>query len=108
MATYMTQFSYTREAWAAMAKKPEDRSVPLRALIEKMGGRLITFNLCFGEYDGVTIYEVPDASTAAAAVLAVAQAGHLSATKTTQLLTMDEAMTALRKVGGATYTAPKG
>jgi hypothetical protein len=25
MATYMTQFSYTPEAWAALAKNPEDR-----------------------------------------------------------------------------------
>jgi len=41
MALYMTQFSYTPEAWAALMKKPEDRSVPLKALFEKLGGRLI-------------------------------------------------------------------
>jgi uncharacterized protein with GYD domain len=108
MPTFMTQFSYTREAWAALAKKPEDRSVPLRALVEKMGGRLLTFHYAFGEYDGVTIYEAPDGQTASAIVLAVAQAGHLSATKTTQLFTVDEAMGTMRKVGGSTYSAPKG
>ncbi len=108
MPTYMTQFSYTRDAWGAMMKKPEDRSVPLRALVEKMGGRLICFYLCFGDYDGVTIYEVPDGPTAAATVLAVAGAGHLATTKTTQLFNTEESMTALRKAGGATYSAPKG
>ena len=30
MALYMTQFAYTAEAWAALAKNPQDRSIPLR------------------------------------------------------------------------------
>ncbi len=60
MALYMAQFAYTAEALATMAKNPQDRSVPSRELIEKSGGRLISFYFCFGEYDGVAIYEAPD------------------------------------------------
>jgi len=30
MALYMAQFAYTAEAWAALAKNPQDRSIPLR------------------------------------------------------------------------------
>ncbi|MDQ3658361.1 MAG: GYD domain-containing protein, partial [Actinomycetota bacterium] len=62
MALYMTQFSYTSEAWAALASNPEDRSEAIRALVESMGGQLVSFYYSFGEYDGVAIYEVPDES----------------------------------------------
>jgi hypothetical protein len=41
MPLYMTQFAYTSEAWAALAKKPQNREEVLRALIEKLGGRLV-------------------------------------------------------------------
>ena len=57
MALYMTQFSYTTEAWQAMVKNPQDRSGVLKNLIEKLDGRLIGLYFCFGEYDGVAIYE---------------------------------------------------
>jgi len=108
MALYMTQFSYTPEAWAALMKKPEDRSVPLKALFEKLGGRLIGLYYCFGEYDGVAIGEVPDNTAEMAMLLAVIAPGHLKATKTTVLFTVQEAMQALAKAGGISYPAPKG
>ena len=34
MTLYMTQFAYTPDAWAALTKKPEDRSETLRNLLE--------------------------------------------------------------------------
>lgn len=108
MALYMTQFSYTPEAWAALMKKPEDRSVPLKALFEKLGGRLIGLYYCFGEYDGVAIGELPDNTAEMTMLLAVIAPGHLKATKTTVLFTVQEAMQALGKAGGIAYPAPKG
>ena len=108
MALYMTQFSYTPEAWAALMKKPEDRSVPLKALFEKLGGRLIGLYYCFGEYDGVAIGEVPDNTAEMAMLLAVIAPGHLKATKTTVMFTVQEAMQAMGKAGGIAYPAPKG
>jgi hypothetical protein len=35
----MVQAAYTAEAWATMAKNPQDRSVPLRELAQKLGGQ---------------------------------------------------------------------
>jgi hypothetical protein len=32
MALYMVQFAYTAEAWATLAKNPQDRSGPVREL----------------------------------------------------------------------------
>ena len=49
MPLYMTQFAYTSEAWATLVDNPEDRSAPLRELLETMGGRLVSWYLSFGE-----------------------------------------------------------
>ncbi len=106
MALYMTQAAYTAQAWATMTKHPQDRSVGLAELIQKLGGRLITHYYCFGEYDGVTIFEAPDDTTASAIVLAAISAGHVKLVKTTRLLTVQETMEAMRKAGRAVYQAP--
>src|SRR5579859_6230584 len=81
MALYLVQFAYTAEALAAMAKNPQDRSVPVRELVQKSGGRLIGFYFCFGEYDGVALFEAPDDTTATAIALAAASPGHLKRTR---------------------------
>lgn len=108
MPLYMTQFSYTKEAWAALAKSPEDRRVGLVKLVEALGGRLIGFYYCMGEYDGLAIYEAPDNATAMSAVLTVITPGHLQATKTTVLHSVEEAMEAMAKAGKLAYAGPKG
>ena len=106
MALYMVQFAYTAEALATMAKNPQDRSVPSRELIEKMGGRMISFYFCFGEYDGVAIYEAPDDTAATAIALAAVSPGHLKASHTTKLFTVEETMEAMRKAGSVTFQGP--
>jgi uncharacterized protein with GYD domain len=108
MPLYMTQFGYTAQAWAAMAKKPEDRGAAFARLIESFGGKFKNIYYCFGEYDGVVIYEAPDNETAAAAIVAAAAPGHLKSTNTTPLFTMEQAVKMLEKAGKATYAAPKG
>ena len=106
MPAYVTQFAYTSEAWAALTDNPEDRSTPVREQVESMGGRLICWYLSFGEYDGLTIYEVPDDATAGAVVLAAARRGHLRATKTTRLFTAEEGMEMMRRAGATAFRGP--
>jgi len=106
MPLYMTQFAYTSEAWAALVKKPQNREEVLRALIEKFGGRLVSFYYAFGEYDGMFVSEMPDETTATAAVLAVISPGHVKAVKTTALLTTEQTMEAMHKAGAQKYQAP--
>ena len=108
MPIYMTQFSYTPEAWAALVKNPEDRRAPLEAMYKKLGGRLICLYYSFGEYDGFVIGESPDHKIASAGILSAIAPGHLKATKTTQLLTVEEAIEAMGKAGEIVYPAPKG
>ena len=90
MPLYMSQFAYTPEAWAALVDNPEDRSAVVCELTEAMGGRLLSWYLSFGEYDGLLIYEAPDNATVGAAALAAASRGHLRALKTTPLFSAEE------------------
>ena len=106
MPVYMTQFAYTPEAWAALVSRPEDRSKVLGELLERFGGRLICFYYAFSEYDGVAIFEAPDETAAAAALLAVIGPGHDKSIKTTALLTVEQAMEGMRRARGVRYRPP--
>ncbi len=108
MAFFMTQFSYTPEAWAAMTRAPEDRSKAVKALVEAAGGRLIGMYYCFGEYDALTTTEGLDNIGQAAGVLAAVAPGHVRAIKTTVLLSVSEAMESMKKAGAITFKGPKG
>jgi len=106
MPLYMSQFTYTPEAWAALTRDPRDRSAAVGGLMESMGGRLVAFYHSFGEYDGVIISESPDDTSAAAGVLAGISAGHIKSIKTTTLLSVEDAMEAMRRAGEVTFQRP--
>ena len=107
MPIYMTQFAYTSDAWAALAKNPQNREEVFRSLVEKLGRRCLAFYYAFGEYDGVIIAEMPDETTVAAAVLAAISPGHVKAIKTTVLLTTEQTLKAMREAGTQSYQAPR-
>jgi len=107
MAVYMSQFSYTTEAWRAMVKNPQDRGAVLKEQVEKIGGKFICLYYTYGDYDGVAIYEFPDTVTSVAAVISILLAGHLKEVKTTVLVPSEEAMKAMKKAKGIAYPAPK-
>lgn len=106
MPTYMSQFTYTNEALEALVKEPEDRGAVFREQVEKLGGKVHAFYHCLGEYDGVTIYEVPDEATASALILTVKGPGHLKEVKTTELHTVETAMEGMRKASEQSYRGP--
>jgi uncharacterized protein with GYD domain len=108
MPMYMTQFGYTAEAWAALAKKPEDRSKSVGSLVEKFGGRIHDMYYSFGKYDGVIIFEAPDDQSAAAVAVAAVAPGHVTKILTTPLFTIQEAMSIMAKAGKVSYAAPSG
>lgn len=108
MSISMIQFAYIPEAVAKLVKNPEDRSKAVRALIEKAGGRMIAFYYTFGEYDGFVIAETPDNISGLAANMASVMSGGVSKIKTTILITVEEAMQAMKKAQGLTLAPPKG
>lgn len=106
MALYMFQGAYTPEAWAAMTKNPQDRIVGLADMIQKLGGKLISLYYCFGDYDVVALFEAPDDTTASAMVLAAISPGHVRASNTTKLLTVQEVTEAMHKARSVSYQPP--
>ena len=108
MPMYMAQFAYTPEAWAGLIRSPENRAEAFSALTKQFGARLVDVYYCFGEYDGVVLFEAPDDATATALMVTAISPGHVKATRTTRLMTVDEMQDALRKAGTATYAPPTG
>ena len=87
MPTYITQGRYTREAIKGMIVKPEDRAEALSRLVSKAGGRLIGYYVTFGEFDFLSIVEVPGETQMAAALLAAAGGGGVTDLRTTLAMT---------------------
>jgi len=107
MPMYLVQASYSSQATAAMIKNPQDRAAAVKPMIERMGGKLHGLWLAFGEYDVVAIAELPDNVSATALSMAIGASGALGSYRTTPLLTMAEAMEAMKKAGAAGYQPPK-
>jgi uncharacterized protein with GYD domain len=106
MGYYMFQVAYIPEAVAGMIRKPEDRSVAVKAVVEKIGGKLEGIWFAFGEYDAVVIVQLPDNVSAVASAMVAASTGQFKAFKTTPLITMQESMEAMKKGGGIQFKAP--
>ncbi len=51
MARFLVQAAYTAEAWAAMAKNPQNRLEAVQPVVQRLGGTVEDFWLAFGDYD---------------------------------------------------------
>ncbi|MFN8473911.1 MAG: GYD domain-containing protein [Anaerolineae bacterium] len=107
MPTYLIQFGYTPQAWASLAKTPEDRSVAVGKLIEAAGGRMLGFYYAFGEFDGAILVEGTDDVTTAACVITALSPGHIARMHTTKLFTAAEGMEIMRKAGSMMFRGPQ-
>ena len=103
MPHYLHQVAYSREAWEALLKKPQDRIEAVRPAIEKLGGKIKSAWFAFGEYDIVLITEMPDNASAAGIAMAFAGGGACKGVHTTPLLSVEEAIQAMRKAGESGY-----
>ena len=106
MPLYLSKFSYTPATWARMIGNPEDRRKAAESYIESVGGTLHGFWYAFGAEDGYAVWEAPDNVSMAAVALAISAGGALSSNETTVLLTVEEALEAVRKAGEVKYRAP--
>ena len=106
MPFYLTRFSYTPETWARLAEHPEDRREAGRSYIESVGGKLHGFWYALGEYDAYAVWEAPDNGAMAAVAIAISAGGALSKFETTALLTVEDTLQALGRVGSIRYRPP--
>jgi uncharacterized protein with GYD domain len=91
MPIYITQGRYTREAIEGMIVRPEDRADAVSRLLAKAGGRLIGYYVTFGEFDFLTICDVPGDTQMMAALLAAASGGGVTDLRTTVAMTSTDA-----------------
>ena len=104
MPHYLIQVDYNAGGIAALVNEPQDRIEKVRPPIEALGGRIENAYYAFGDHDVVLIVEMPDNAAAAAIALAVGAGGAVATYRTTVLLTPDEAVEAMSRASGSTYT----
>jgi uncharacterized protein with GYD domain len=107
MALSMIQFSYKSETVGKLMKNPEDRSVAVKQLVEKLGGKMLAFYYSYGDYDGLIIAEMPDNVSGLATTMAAFAAGGTAKIKTTVLISVEEAMAAMKKASELKLEQPK-
>ncbi len=106
MPKYLVQAAYTAEGLQGLQKdKASGRKQAVTRAVEGLGGKLEAIYYALGEHDVVLIVDMPDVISGAALGLRVSSSG-LVRTKTTTLLTLEEADRALSKT--VDYRAPGG
>ena len=108
MAHYLLQVTYAPEAWAALVDEPQSRTETVQLAVEQLGGTVHSTWLAFGEYDVISILELPDNVRAAAISMAISAGGAMKAIKTTPLMTWEEGVEAMREAAQAAYQPPIG
>ena len=88
-----------------LVSSPEDRSGVIKDLVESVGGQIITFGYCFGDYDFVGVFEFPDNTTAAMLVMTVASTGSITNAKITVLIPIADGFAAAQKARDMSYHA---
>jgi uncharacterized protein with GYD domain len=104
MAKYLIQAAYTAEGLKGLQKdKASGRKQAVTKAVEGLGGKVEAMYFALGEHDVLLIVDMPDVISGAALGLRVSATG-LVRTKTTSLLTIEEADRALGKT--VDYRAP--
>ena len=87
MPTYITLMNMTEQGIKDIKNAPERTARSVKQL-EEMGGKLIGFYMCMGEYDYVGIAEAPSDEVAMAFLMALGAGGNV---RTTTLRAFSEA-----------------
>ena len=104
MSKFLVEATYTAEGHKGLARdKASGRKTAIAQAIKKLGGKLDAIYYCLGENDVILIVDMPD-HVSAAALGSTACASGMVRTRTTVLLTVDEADEALSKP--VAYRAP--
>ena len=98
MPHFMMKLKYSHNAVKAMVANPSDRPNPPRTR-GGVGATLKGFYFALGDTDLIVIYEAPDSVSAAALAMSLGASGAASDVETSLLLTMEEAMEAMKKAG---------
>ena len=109
MAYYLFRGRMSKQSIEAMVKNPQSRTEAAQAIIEAAGGKLHHYFFALGEDDIIVLTEFPSNASVAAVSMAVGSTGAVDDMRSTALLTMDEAVTAMKmaKEVSGSYRPPK-
>lgn len=101
MAYYFYKGAYTQQAWAGLVATPQDISEAMKPSIERFGGSVVACFIFTGEKGAEPggFIEFPDNSAATAWTIHLLASGVLSRADITPLLTTQEGLEALRRIG---------
>ncbi len=103
MPNFLIQVAYSREGWEALVRNPQNRIEAVRPAIEKLGGRIEHAWFAFGEYDVLLVADMPNNVNAAAVAIAFAGGGACKSVHTVPLLSVEEAVQAMKKASDSGY-----
>ena len=106
MPFYLLQASYSPSGAAHLVQHPQHREEALQKSCHALGGKLHQFFYCFGQFDAIGLAELPDNKAAAALSLSADASGAIKQVSTTVLLTVAEAMEAMKKAQSDQYKPP--
>src|ERR1051325_3581667 len=98
MSIYVLRGRYSSEALKGMVASPEDREAAIAKVVEKAGGKLLSYYLTFGEDDWLVIMDCPN-NDVALTIAIVGAAGSNTDMKTSVAMTTKEAMAAFKAAG---------
>ena len=84
MPAYVTLWKYTRDGLMDMKNTP-NRYEAVKKIISDAGGKLLSIYGLVGEYDVVTIMEMPDEKVAASTILKICSKGRITSQTMTAL-----------------------
>jgi len=96
MPTYVTLWKYTRDGLMDMKNTPE-RYEAVKKIISDAGGKLLSIYGLIGEYDVITIMEMPDEKVAASTVLRICSKGRI-VSRTMTALSIDDFLKITKEV----------
>lgn len=97
MAKFLAQATYSADGLKGLQKeKASGREAVVRRAVEALGGKLECMYYSLGDHDVILIVDVPDTIAVTAFAVAVSASG-LVRTRTTPLLSVEEADRALSK-----------
>jgi len=108
MAKYMALFNFTSEAIRRFVANPSDRAAVVRGMVESVGGHLECYYWVFGQYDGMAVFEMPDAHTTAATSLAIVSSGAFTRFETHELIETSDLTAIANRAREIVYQPPGG
>ena len=108
MARFLFEVSYTAESWSTQVHTHASVVDRITPLVQKLSGSIDSVYYTFGDRDLVALVDFPSVEDAAAFSLAATAGGAVKSIRTTQLLTVEQGISAMTKADAvaSSYHAP--